>query len=232
VIFMFSVFAASKTRLGAAIAASLLVVSVSQAAAQTMSTTSTSGHGNRANSDSLSQSGAVAIVNGDTVYNPNKIRQRIDSTASAIAPGLTAAGVHSCAGSASVGAAVTGFNFGIGSTYEMQECNRRAYAATLAGLGQNGAALALVCNNPEVMAALNQTGVICPQQKLVAVASAAPAPVVSAYASLGSAPAPSAPSTRNPCHGSSTTDMIECGRLASAAPAVQPVAEQARRSRR
>lgn len=117
-------------------------------------------------SGSTSNSGASAIVNGDTIYNPGKIKQRISTTASAIAPGLTAAGVHSCAGSTSIGASVTGFNFGFGTTYEMIECNRRAYAATLAGMGQNAAALALVCNNAEVQAALNNTGVICPQQRI------------------------------------------------------------------
>lgn len=57
----------------------------------------------------------------------------------------------------------------------MQECNRRAYAATLMGMGQNAAALALVCNNVEVQNALNLTGVVCPQQRGAAVA-AAPAP--------------------------------------------------------
>jgi hypothetical protein len=114
---------------------------------------------------SNSNSGATAVVNGDTIYNPAKTKQRIASTASGIAPGLTAAGVHSCAGSASIGVGAVGWNFGAGTTYEMQECNRRAYAATLMGMGQNAAALALVCNNPEVQASLNMTGVVCPQQR-------------------------------------------------------------------
>jgi hypothetical protein len=122
-------------------------------------------------SGSTSNSGASAIVNGDTIYNPSRIKQRISTTASAIAPGLTAAGVHSCAGSTSIGASVTGFNFGFGSTYEMIECNRRAYAATLAGMGQNAAALALVCNNAEVQVALNNTGVVCPQQRIAQAAA-------------------------------------------------------------
>lgn len=121
--------------------------------------------GNSSSGTSTSNSGATAIVNGDTIYHPAKTRQRVASTASGIAPGLTAAGVHSCAGSASLGVGGVGFNFGAGATYEMQECNRRAYAATLMGMGQNAAALALVCNNREVQTALNQTGVICPQQR-------------------------------------------------------------------
>lgn len=135
-----------------------------------------------ANSNSQSYSGAVVNVQGDTVYGGG--RQRIDSTASAIAPGLTAAGVHSCAGSASLGVGATGFNFGFGATYEMVECNRRAYAATLMGMGMKGAALALVCNNTEVQQSLNLTGVICPQQVVTQQAAyGAPAAFASAPAS-------------------------------------------------
>src|SRR4051794_24968340 len=78
------------------------------------------------NSDAHSTSGASVNVQGDTVYAAGKTKSRIASTASAVAPGLTAAGVHSCAGSASIGGSGIGFNFGVGSTYEMQECNRRA----------------------------------------------------------------------------------------------------------
>lgn len=124
------------------------------------------------NSNSQSFSGSQVTVQGDTIYGTGRQRIRQDITASAIAPSLTAAGVHSCAGSASLGVGVTGFNFGAGATYEMQECNRRAYAATLMGMGMKGAALALVCNNPEVQQSLNLTGVICPQQKAVMQAAA------------------------------------------------------------
>jgi hypothetical protein len=180
--------------------------------------------------NNASNSGATAIVAPVTnQYAPNRIKQRIDTTASAIAPGLTAAGVHSCAGSAALGVGGTGFNFGFGSTYEMVECNRRAYAATLAGMGQNAAALALICNNAEVRAALNQTGVICPQQVPATAAgvSHAPraAPVVSAYASLGPSADVQAPSLRNPCHGTGSADMIECARLA---PVASPAAADGR----
>ena len=98
--------------------------------------------------------------------------QQIDTTSSGIAPGLTAAGVHSCAGSASGGMGMTGINFGVGSTKEMVECNRRAYAASLQGLGQNAAALDVICQNEEVRHSLNVTGVICPSQRAAARAAA------------------------------------------------------------
>lgn len=116
------------------------------------------------NANSNSQSGATAIAIGSSSTSPNKVR----TTVPAISPGLVAAGVHSCAGSASAGIGATGWGFGIGSTYEMRECNRRAYASALAGLGHKNAALDLVCLNKEVRAALNATGVVCPSQGLSA----------------------------------------------------------------
>jgi hypothetical protein len=51
----------------------------------------------------------------------------------------------------------------------MRECSRRAYAASLASLGQNLAALDLLCKNDEVRQSLNASGVICPSQQIQAV---------------------------------------------------------------
>ncbi len=116
------------------------------------------------NTNSSAQAGATAIAVGGGSNSPDKIK----TTVPAFAPGLVAAGVHSCAGSASVGVGATGWGLGIGSTYEMRECNRRAYAAALLGMGQNGAALDLICLNKEVRASLNATGVFCPSQGLAA----------------------------------------------------------------
>jgi len=170
-----------------------------------------------ADSNSQSYSGAVVNVQGDTVYGGGKVKQRIDSTASGIAPGLTAAGVHSCAGSASIGVGATGFNFGAGTTYEMQECNRRAYAATLMGMGMKGAALALVCNNPEVQQALNLTGVICPQQQVTqsrlraAPAAYASAQAQSAFRSAG----PANPSAPPFCFNPATYNPSLCAGMSS-----------------
>lgn len=122
------------------------------------------------NTNSASQAGATAIAIGGGGNSPDKIK----TTVPAFAPGLVAAGVHSCAGSTSVGVGATGWGLGFGSTYEMRECNRRAYAAALLGMGQNGAALDLICLNKEVRASLNATGVFCPSQGLAA--RSAPAP--------------------------------------------------------
>ncbi|GLU27664.1 MULTISPECIES: hypothetical protein [Brucella/Ochrobactrum group] len=112
------------------------------------------------NTNSSSQAGATAIAVGGGSDSPSKIK----TTVPAFAPGLVAAGVHSCAGSTSAGVGATGWGLGFGTTYEMRECNRRAYAAALLGMGQNAAALDLICLNKEVRASLNATGVYCPSQ--------------------------------------------------------------------
>jgi hypothetical protein len=93
------------------------------------------------NTNSSSQAGATAIAVGGGSDSPSKIK----TTVPAFAPGLVAAGVHSCAGSTSAGVGATGWGLGFGTTYEMRECNRRAYAAALLGMGQNAAALDLIC---------------------------------------------------------------------------------------
>src|SRR5690606_35926500 len=144
----------------------------------------TVGIDNQTNSASQAGSTAVAISGGNR--SPNKIR----TTVPAFAPGLVAAGVHSCAGSTSVGVGSTGWGFGIGSTYEMRDCNRRAFAAALLGMGQNRAALDLICLNKEVRSSLNATGVVCPSQATATRTAAPPARrTIFASASTEAAPA-------------------------------------------
>ncbi len=139
------------------------------------------------NASSGSQSGATAIAIGSSNTSPNKIK----TTVPAFAPGLVAAGVHSCAGSTSVGVGATGWGFGFGNTYEMRECNRRAYAAALLGMGHRAAALDLICLNGEVRSALNATGVVCPSQG-VAYRSAPQRPVKQTLFASAPAAAPAA----------------------------------------
>lgn len=63
-------------------------------------------------SQSNSQSSAIAIAGGGgNDGSVQRTRGRLATTASAIAPGLTAAGVHSCAGPTSAAGGGTGFGF-------------------------------------------------------------------------------------------------------------------------
>jgi hypothetical protein len=111
-------------------------------------------------------SGASIVSNAPgLVTSIARSRGSLDSTASAFAPGLTSAGINSCAGSISAGGAGTGFNFGFGSTYELDECTARANAAALAGLGLNLAALESLCQSDKMRRAINASGTVCPSQR-------------------------------------------------------------------
>lgn len=137
----------------------LLALGAALFAAPAMAQQSVSG----SSSNVVASSGAQIINNG-----ASRIRSSNDQTASAFAPGLAAAGLNSCAGSTSVGVGITGLNVGAGSTYEMEECTRRANAVALASLGQNLAALESLCQSPKMKAALNASGTLCPSQRFEA----------------------------------------------------------------
>ena len=77
------------------------------------------------------------------------------------APGLAAAGIESCLGSASVGGAGPGFGVTIGGTLTDKGCNLRLYARTLYSLGHRAAAAQILCNDPDVALALAIEGVRC-----------------------------------------------------------------------
>jgi hypothetical protein len=77
------------------------------------------------------------------------------------APGLAAAGIESCLGSASVGGAGPGIGVTIGGTLTDKGCNLRLYARTLYSLGHRVAATQILCNDPDVALALAVEGVPC-----------------------------------------------------------------------
>ena len=86
-----------------------------------------------------------------------------------IAPAL-AAGVNSCAVSASVGGSVLGTGITGGAAWSDKSCERRAEAAALAGLGYPDLAMRHLARDPEVYQTLVDAGII------VNVARAAPPP--------------------------------------------------------
>lgn len=122
----------------------------------------------QSNGMSTSSSSVTAGSSAMNIFNsPATTRNKstIDTTANAFAPGLTSAGLNSCAGSSSVGVGGTGFSFGGGTTWEMHECTIRANAAALAGLGQNAAALEMLCTSDAMKGALNRSGIVCADQR-------------------------------------------------------------------
>ena len=83
------------------------------------------------------------------------------NTPAVIAPGLAAAGIETCLGSNSVGGAGPGFGVTIAGTITDRGCNLRLYSRTLYSMGHKLAATQILCNDPDVAAALALEGVRC-----------------------------------------------------------------------
>lgn len=83
------------------------------------------------------------------------------NTPAVLAPGLTAAGIETCLGSNSVGGAGPGFGVTIAGTITDRGCNLRLYSRTLYSMGHKLAATQILCNDPDVAAALALEGVRC-----------------------------------------------------------------------
>jgi len=67
-----------------------------------------------------------------------------------------------CSGSSSVGGQAVGFGLSVGSTWKDGDCVRRKDARELHNMGQKVAALALMCQNADVAAAMSTAGTPCP----------------------------------------------------------------------
>ena len=83
------------------------------------------------------------------------------NTPSVVAPGLAAAGIETCLGSTSVGGSGPGFGLTVAGTHKDRDCNLRLYSRTLYSMGHKVAALQILCNDPDVAAALALEGVRC-----------------------------------------------------------------------
>jgi len=79
-----------------------------------------------------------------------------------IAPGLAAAGVETCLGSAAGGLSVLGGGFTFGSTTVDEGCTIRLLARQLYAFGFQRAAVALMCEDEHVVAAMYAAGSPCP----------------------------------------------------------------------
>jgi hypothetical protein len=86
------------------------------------------------------------------------------------APVLTAFG--GCKGSVSGGVGVAGFGVALGATIADEECERLNSAAFLATQGHGDAAVALVCENRGVAAAMARVGKACPGAEPIALTPA------------------------------------------------------------
>ena len=141
----------------------IMAASMSIAAAQTNNGTS-NGNNNRGigtgNGNGNGNANGNGNGNGNTSSATINNRDSLN-TPSVFAPGLAAAGIESCLGSASMGGSVAGFGLSFGSTMLDRGCQIRLYARTLNALGYRRAATQMLCNDPEVMQALAYEGISC-----------------------------------------------------------------------
>ena len=80
-----------------------------------------------------------------------------------MAPGLAAAGIETCLGSASGGLSLMGGGFTFGSTKVDEGCTVRLLARQLFAFGFKTAALALMCQDDRVALAMQTAGTPCPE---------------------------------------------------------------------
>jgi hypothetical protein len=95
-----------------------------------------------------------AIYNTDTRY----------AVSTAIAPALTSSN-DTCMGSTSIGGSGYSFGFSVGSTWEDKNCKMLKNSREMWNMGMRGAAIKLLCQDPDNRFALESTGVDCGETK-------------------------------------------------------------------
>ncbi len=106
-----------------------------------------------------STSGSMAMINSS---DPSSITTHLLTPPGMVAPGLTAAGIETCLGSASGGLSVMGGGFTFGSTTVDEGCTVRLLARQLYAFGFQRAAMALMCEDQHVVVAMSAVGSPCP----------------------------------------------------------------------
>jgi hypothetical protein len=111
--------------------------------------------------NSGSTSGATSMIN---IANPatTTSRNRLTTPPTVVAPGLAAAGIETCLGSASGGISVMGGGLTFGGTKVDDGCTIRLLARQLYAFGFQKAAVALMCQDERVAAAMADAGSPCP----------------------------------------------------------------------
>jgi hypothetical protein len=105
------------------------------------------GNANAAGGKSKSISAASQAI---TLNQNTPSEQTIKNVPTAIAPGLTAAGLETCLGSVSGGGAFVGTGFSFGTTIPDPGCAARLDARTLWSMGLKKAAVARLCLTSEI----------------------------------------------------------------------------------
>jgi hypothetical protein len=107
-----------------------------------------------------STSGASSMVD---INSPANTTAHVITTPTVAAPGLAAAGVETCLGSASGGLSLMGGGVTFGSTKVDEGCTIRLLSRQLFAFGLHKAALALMCQDRRVAEAMEVAGSPCPE---------------------------------------------------------------------
>jgi hypothetical protein len=126
----------------------------------------------------------MAVINSNE---PANTTSRVISAPTVVAPGLAAAGVETCLGSASGGLSAMGGGFTFGTTTVDEGCTIRLLARQLYAFGFQHAALALMCEDKHVVIAMYAAGSPCP--RLLSATAAVPVP--HSFFTLGNEPSAS-----------------------------------------
>jgi hypothetical protein len=108
-------------------------------------------------------SGAMSMVNVSDPPPSSSTTAHLVTPPTTVAPGLAAAGVETCLGSASGGVSVMGGGFTFGSTKVDEGCTIRLLARQLFAFGFKNAAVALMCEDDRVALAMQTAGTPCPE---------------------------------------------------------------------
>lgn len=120
-----------------------------------------------------STSGATSMLN---VSNPASTtsKNRLITPPPVGAPGLAAAGIETCLGSASGGVSLMGGGVTFGATRVDEGCTIRLLSRQLFAFGLQKAAIALMCQDERVAAAMAATGAFCPNAAAVSALAEVP----------------------------------------------------------
>jgi hypothetical protein len=105
-------------------------------------------------------SGASSAIN---ITNPASSTTRLVTTPTVVAPGLAAAGIETCLGSSAGGISLMGGGVTFGSTKVDDGCTIRLLARQLFAFGFQNAAVALMCQDERVAAAMGAANSSCPR---------------------------------------------------------------------
>ena len=106
-----------------------------------------------------STSGASSMVD---INSPANTTAHVITAPTVAAPGLAAAGIETCLGSASGGLSLMGGGFTFGATKVDEGCTVRLLSRQLFAFGLHKAAVALMCQDDRVAAAMEVAGSPCP----------------------------------------------------------------------